>query len=41
MRKVTGLSVTKLLINVNAVSLNFNLREHKIDFVFKQKVLNG
>ena len=29
MRKTTGISVTKQLINVNAVSLNFNLREPK------------
>ena len=29
MRKTTVISVTKQLINVNAVSLNFNLREPK------------
>ena len=29
MRKTTGISATKQLINVNAVSLNFNLREPK------------
>lgn len=29
MRKATGISVTKRLINVNTVSLNFNLREPK------------